>query len=166
MPEYEMHFALHEGEELLAVAHRHVTTLCSSLVGAIAWLSLPFFFLFPLLKLGISGVVLLMISSVLAIAFAVRVLLRWRRDVCVITTQRVICVDPRVFRLDKIEEIGIRAIREVAWRRRGWMDRLWGRGTVTIRSDIHSLRKEGVSHPAEFCRYIEELRCPVTDDKR
>lgn len=84
--------ALQEGERLVSVLRRSLLTVAPTLALAGLFLATPFFFLFPLLRLGFIGTVILCASLALGAYLALKGVLLWDANVLVLTDHRFIVV--------------------------------------------------------------------------
>lgn len=84
--------ALQEGERIISVLRRSLLTATPTLLLAGLFLATPFFFLFPLLRLGFIGTVILCAALALGAYLALKGVLLWDANVLVITDHRFIVV--------------------------------------------------------------------------
>lgn len=155
---YERFFQPIDEEKILAVAAPHLLSRLPTFLCILVWLTLPSFVLFPLIRLGVWGVVGLALWVVFGLWLLARTLLRWKRDLFIVTTERVVAVEPRLFRLQAVEELSLVTITSVETKRIGIFDRLWRTGMVIVRADARTILKEHLSHANEIAALIDEAR--------
>lgn len=125
---------LKEGEEVVRIVRRYPGSLLFPALPAMAFLLGPFFFLFPLLKLGVFGalgfVILLMIGGILT----ARLMILYSLNALVITNQRLIDVDQRGFFHREVSESTFDKIQDVSFSMKGVSQTLFRYGTVLIQT--------------------------------
>lgn len=84
--------ALGEGERVMRVIRRSLWTALPGLVAAGLFIALPFFFLFPLIRLGFVGAVLICASLAGGMYLALKTVLLWDANVLVFTDRRFVTV--------------------------------------------------------------------------
>lgn len=84
--------ALQEGERVTRVLRRSVWTTVPGLSLAGLCIALPFFFLFPLTRMGFVGAVLICVGLALGIYLALKYVLLWDANVLVLTDRRFVVV--------------------------------------------------------------------------
>lgn len=88
---------LHDGEERCAVIRSAVFALMPRVTLGIAWTLVPFFFFFPLLRLGSFGIFFAAMLASSGLAYLFRLRVSWYHTALVATTTRVIDVHRRGF---------------------------------------------------------------------
>lgn len=83
---------LEDGERLRAVIRCHAAFVIPGLIGAALLIALPFFFLFPLIKLGFIGATLISVSLGGGLYLALKTLMLWDANALVVSDRRVVCV--------------------------------------------------------------------------
>ncbi len=84
--------ALQEGEQIARVMRRSLWTAVPGLAMAGLCIALPFFFLFPLTRMGFIGAVLICSGLALGIYLALKYVLLWDANVLVLTDRRFVVV--------------------------------------------------------------------------
>ncbi|KAA0206486.1 hypothetical protein EDM68_02240 [Candidatus Uhrbacteria bacterium] len=84
--------ALQEGERIVRVLRRSLWTAVPGLALSALFIVLPFFFLFPLIRLGFVGAALICASLALGIYLALKHVLLWDTNVLVLTDRRFVVV--------------------------------------------------------------------------
>jgi Zn-dependent protease with chaperone function len=83
---------LQEGENVVAVVRRHASSVVPGFVAAGMFIALPFFFLFPFVKLGFTGAAIISLFLAAGLYFALKTLLLWDANALVITDRRIVVV--------------------------------------------------------------------------
>ncbi len=84
--------ALQEGERVVSVLRRSLLTVAPTLILAALFLATPFFFLFPLLRMGFVGTVILCACIALGSYLGLKGVLLWDANVLVLTDRRFLVV--------------------------------------------------------------------------
>lgn len=84
--------ALQEGEQIVSVVRRSLMMAAPRLALAGILIALPFFFLFPLIRLGFIGTVMICIGLAAGAYLALKSILLWDANVVVLTDRRFIVV--------------------------------------------------------------------------
>ncbi|MBI4599111.1 PH domain-containing protein [Candidatus Uhrbacteria bacterium] len=160
VPTQEKALVLRPGEHTIATIREDAAAHAPWIALFFIWIVGPFFFLFPLLRQGIPGMILFVVLSGLGFLAAARHAYRWRRTRCMITDQRLIDIEQRGF-FDAIRsEVSHAEIAEVTCRVKGVAATTLRYGTLRIQTfgpgtDIELRR---VRQPARFQDLIQELR--------
>lgn len=154
---------LKDTENVTCIVRRHPATLAPSLVLGAALIIMPFFFLFPLFRIGIIGVLIFLAAVLIGVVLAGRAVIIWDSDVLIVTSLRIVDVDQRGMFARFVTEIPVTAIRDAAWRRRGIADTLFGMGTLTIQGQsAEPLEVRRVGHPERLHELISDIRHATT----
>ncbi len=146
-------------EEVLELAHEDLAAHAPKLLLLSAWVILPFFFLFPLFRLGGAGVFFFVAFLGVALLFLLRWFWCWSHTVLVITDHRVIDIEQRGF-FDRIVTEAIYAqVDEVAYRIKGFFPTIFRFGTIRVQlhgsgADIEFRR---VRRPARLHDLLNDL---------
>lgn len=84
--------ALQEGERIVSVLRRSLIVAVPRLAVAGVLIALPFFFLFPLIRMGFVGTVLICLGLAAGAYLALKAILLWDANVVVLTDRRFIVV--------------------------------------------------------------------------
>lgn len=158
---------LQEGEEIRLVVRRYPLTmfwpglLCSLLI------LLPFFFLFPLLKLGSWGMAIFFGVGLVGVIAALRLIVLYWYNALLITNRRVIDIDQRGFFHRVVSETTYDKVQDVSIAVRGIAQTLLRCGSVQIQTagSQANIEVRDVQHPAKVQQLLlsvqaEAVRTP------
>lgn len=123
---------LQEGEELLRVVRRSAGSFLPDAIVGVVFVFAPFFFLFPLFRLGGAGVGLFFLAFALGLFVIFRAVMRYVFTVLCITDRRMIDIDQRGLFDRLVSDIAYSAIREVRVSVKGVRQTVLGLGTLHI----------------------------------
>ena len=151
---------LRPDEQMIASIREDVIAHIPWMVFFFLWIIIPFFFLFPLFRLGTmgGGIFLVFIGS--GIFVAGRYVFCWRRTRCVITDQRLIDLEQRGF-FDAIRsEVSYAEIVEVTCHVKGIAATAFRYGTLRLQTTGQGtdIELRPVRDPIRFHDLIQELR--------
>lgn len=150
---------LKDAENVTSIVRRHPATLVPSMMLGGLLIILPFFFLFPLFRIGLVGVLVFLCSVIFGVVIAARSVIIWDADVLIVTTTRIVDVDQRGVFSRFVTEIPMTAIRDVSWRRRGMADTVFRMGTLTVQGQsAEPLEVKRVGHPERLHELISDAR--------
>ena len=153
------YITLDDREQLLAIGRRHWSTTIPGLILAGVLIVTPFFFLFTLLHQGALGSIILAICLATGAFSALKTLLRWQRDVLLVTNRRLIDVDQRGVWSRTIEEAPFSEVQELKCERTGFGDVVCRTSTLRVKrqnaSDIIGAR---LVQAEKIARMITEQR--------
>ncbi|MDO8618275.1 MAG: PH domain-containing protein [Candidatus Uhrbacteria bacterium] len=151
---------LKEGERVEAVVRKHGITLLPGLFSAAFLIVTPFFFLFPILQLGLLGKIFLVACEIAGCWFAVRSFLIWNFDVLIVTGERLIRIEQQGIWKRRRQEIPLSLIRDIGCERSGLIEIFWPIGTLWVRTSVDAPRLAAtrIPHPEDWQRYINALR--------
>lgn len=147
-------------EEVRALVRRHPLTLTWPLVIASLLIVVPFFFIFPLFRWGMAGMVIFLVAVISGIILAIRAFLLWNSNVLIITSLRLVGVDQRGVFSRFVVETPLSYVVEVAWQRQGWVDACFKTGNICFRYGQERAQIElgRVSHPERVIILVNDLR--------
>ncbi|PJE76244.1 hypothetical protein COV04_00640 [Candidatus Uhrbacteria bacterium CG10_big_fil_rev_8_21_14_0_10_48_11] len=158
----EEYFAvsLREGESLVSLDGQHWTRFSLTIALLLVLFLLPFFFLWPLFKLGTFGVATFFSIVVVAIILLFREYYKWRYTVLIATSQRVIVIEKRAFFSKRMVEIPLSFISSVEEETKGFWQTILRYGTVIVRAKdrSESIHFRHVGHPRDLCAELRNLR--------
>ena len=149
-----------EGEKVYAITRSHGVTLWPRLIGAGLVLVIPFFFLFTLMKIGWPGIFLFLALEIAGIFMALRVFLQWQNKVLLITSHRVLHVQPEGLRGKRLVEIPLHQIEDVLLAKRGLWELIWRMGALKVKTGEPKtdLQIHRMPNPAGLRELIDRLR--------
>lgn len=156
------------GEEVLEVVHEDLWPRAPGFLLYVFWFVAPFFFLFPLFREGLIGVVVFFALCGTALLFGYRAYRRWSGTVLVLTDRRVVDVDQRGLFDRVVSETPYTRIDDVTYHVKGFWPTLLRFGDIRIHvagtaADIGAAR---VPHPARVHDLINDLRQVIRDDEK
>jgi hypothetical protein len=120
-------------EEILQVVHEDVLARVPVFILLFLWFLVPFFFLFPLFRLGWIGVVIFLALLASALVVGWRSVLRWTRTMLVVTDKRVIDIEQRGLFDRIVTEAPYSHVDEVSYRVKGMIPTMFGYGDINIK---------------------------------
>lgn len=151
---------LKEDESVQVVVRRHIVSIVPNLIISMLLIVLPFFFLFPLFRYGVAGIVIFAVSIVAGIALAVRSFILWNVIVMIVTDQRVVDVDQKSIFSRRVTEASYEKIQDVSWKRDGVVQTIFGMGSLQIQTagTTATLEAENIPSPKKLHELINDLR--------
>ncbi|MFH1611013.1 MAG: PH domain-containing protein [Patescibacteria group bacterium] len=125
---------LHQDEQVLAVIRQSIVCELGRFILAIFFLLTPFFFFFPLLKLGGFGFVLFIIIESFAILYFGRLGIAWYYTLLIITDQRIIDTDQQGLFKREISELDIRNIKSCVTIKPSLFERFFRIRTIILKT--------------------------------
>ncbi len=156
------------GEEVLEVVHEDLWPRAPGFLLNVFWFVTPFFFLFPLFREGVVGVIIFLLLITVALFFGARAYRRWSGTMLVLTDRRVVDVEQRGLFDRVVSETPYTRIDDVSYHVKGFWSTLFRFGDVHIHvagtaADIAVSR---VPHPARIHDLVNDLRQLVRDDEK
>jgi hypothetical protein len=111
--------AMQEGERVVSVLRRSLFMVAPTLFLAALFLATPFFFLFPLLRMGFIGTVLLCVCIAVGAYLGLKGVLLWDANVLVLTDRRFLVVRQHGLWSRRVIEAPL-AGSQVTVKRSGW----------------------------------------------
>lgn len=155
----ERYVRLKENEKIVLVVRRYLFTYFWWVAAIFILLVGPFFFLFPLLRFGGLGKLLITASLLFGAYCWIRLTFLWKRDCLIITTHRLIDVDQRGFTKRTISEAAYDRISDVSHEVTGVLRATLDYGLLRITCGDGSviLRVDNVKNPKEVHHVISEM---------
>lgn len=125
---------LKDGEEVIRIVRRYPGSLLFPAVLPVVFLFSPFFLLFPLLRLGIFGVLAFVALLAVGCILLLRLIVLYSLNALVITNQRLIDVDQRGFFHREVSESTFDKIQDVSFSMKGVSQTLFRYGTLLIQT--------------------------------
>lgn len=143
---------LHEGEERIAIIRADALVYAPRLAFGVCWFLTPFFFFFPLLRLGWFGLGFAALLALGGLVYLCALRAAWHGTALVLTTERCIDVERRGFAPPRIVAVPWRSVTGVHVRRR----------TIRIElDDGHDFALEftGIRNPSRVRSLLNEVQC-------
>lgn len=148
------------GEEILLIARQSLIPKSGKLILYAAWFLLPFFFLYPLFRLGTWGVILFFALVISGMVLFWRLFHTWSHTLFLITDQRLIDVDQRAVFDRVVTETRFDQIEEVRYRMQGVLSMIFRYGTISVRlrGNAADVEFAHVRKPARIQELLNDLR--------
>ena len=152
-------------EEILMVNREVILPRAPKIALYVLWFLLPFFFLFPLFRLGFLGVLLFLILIIPAGVFLYRAYLTWSDTMLIITDRRVVDVERSGLFNTEVCEASHADIDEATFRIKGFLPTLFKYGDVELKVSgaAADIEFRCVKHPAKVHDLIADLRRAVRE---
>jgi hypothetical protein len=150
---------LQEGERVVAVVRRHASSVIPGFAMAGLLIAVPFFFLFPLVRLGFIGAVIISLSLAAGLFFALKTLLMWDTNALVSTDRRVVIVRQKGPWDRQVTEWPLYGL-SITVERKGMFDSLFRTGTLSMLGSGAStpVFVSGVAKPDEIAAMLQKAR--------
>lgn len=152
-------------EEVLGIVRRSLLSKWWRWLFATVWLLLPFFFFYPLIKIGLTGLIVFLVLIVSAVWNAWRRWREWYYTMFLITDRRIIDIDQRGLFHREVEELAFKDVSEVKVEQ-STFQKLGGTGSIrvhTIQAQKFDLELAGVRHPEHVRDLIVDVQYTVGD---
>lgn len=121
-------------EQVLEVVHEDFVPALPWWLFLFIWIAVPFFFMFPLIRQGIVGIIFLVVIAGSGIFMVFRSRYSWQRTALVVTDQRVVDISQHGFFEREMAEFSYIDIEEVTYRIKGLLATTFRYGTIYIRT--------------------------------
>ncbi len=145
------HIILKPNERIVRVYRRFPWVDIWRYAAAAVFLLLPFFFLFPLLKFGTWGMILIAALLLVGIGLLARTIFFWFHNVFVITTDRIVDVHRLGWFEEIISAVSHLDIKDISVRKKGIAQSLLNFGGLAIQTKSQQFILEilNISNPAQ-----------------
>jgi len=152
-------------EEILEVVHETTIPHIPKFLLLVIVLALPFFFLFPLFREGLVGVIIFLILLCIGIILLGRAFFIWSRTVLIVTDRRVVDYDQVGLFSRIITEARFRHVDDVTYQIKGVWATIFRFGTIKIqlRGNAADVEFVHVLRPARITDLINDLRDEETE---
>ncbi|MBI2475364.1 PH domain-containing protein [Candidatus Uhrbacteria bacterium] len=153
-------FELKPHEEILETVRTSLVPSLPRFLLFIFWILVPFFFLFPLFREGVGGVIVFFGLLISGMVLFLREYTRWSGTQLIITDKRIVDIDRRGFFDRVVTEATYRQIDEASYRVKGFFATVFRYGTIRLllngsSADIEFAR---VFRPSRVHNLINDLR--------
>lgn len=157
--EIEKLIELKPREEVLETVRETVYPKVWRMSLLLIWFLIPFFFLFPLFRIGAFGVVIFFLLVLSALFFLGREFTKWSRTVLVVTDKRVIDVDQKGYFDKVVTETSYKQIDEASYRVKGFFPTIFRYGVITLklRGAAADIEFSNITKPARVHNIINDL---------
>lgn len=152
---------LQTNEKVLGIFRSHTVALVVHLFGFACLLVLPCFFIFPLFKVGVIGIVIFFLPVIIGGLGAWRAFRLWDATSLILTDRRLVHVAQRGMWDRQVSEVSFSHIGDVQWEKKGFWRSLWGIGSLRIRTSagaVPSISMTDLRGPERLASSIQELR--------
>ncbi len=124
------------------------------------FLLLPFFLIYPLLKIKPWGIAIGTVLFCIGLFLVVRTLFLWYHNVFIVTTHRIIDLDQRGFFDQVASQSSHEKIQDVSFHTKGFLPTLFRFGTITLKTGWGSVELviPHVAEPARLQRLILDVQ--------
>lgn len=147
-------------EEIILVVHEAFRAHMFRFFLLGLWVLIPFFFFFPLMSLGLLGIILFFVLVLPAVYLFTFVYVQWARTALVITDQRIVDIDQRGLFDRMVSAVLFQNVEDVAYRVKGITPTLLRCGSVRIKvsGDVSDIVFHRVAKPAKIQQLIQDIR--------
>ncbi|OGL69907.1 hypothetical protein A3C09_00410 [Candidatus Uhrbacteria bacterium RIFCSPHIGHO2_02_FULL_47_44] len=147
-------------EQILLIVRESLVPKSGKLFLFAVWFLVPFFFLYPLFRMGTIGSVIFTALVVSGIFLFWKTFRLWSHTLFVVTDYRLIDIDQRGFFDRVVTETTFDHIDEVSYRMQGMMSAVFGYGTITVRlhGEAADIVFESVRKPSRVQNLLNDLR--------
>ncbi len=156
-----------EGEEVLALVRRTPLVVMGPTLLVAVLIIAPFFFLYPLLKLGSLGVATIFTSVLMGVFLGIRTMWVHQLNAFILTATRIVDVDQRGFFHRVVSETTFDKVQDVSYIMKGIAATIFRYGSVVIQTagTAANLELIGVRHPQRVQDLILQLQHDATGQK-
>jgi hypothetical protein len=156
-----------EDEEVLALVRRTPLVVLGPTVLVAVLIIAPFFFLYPLLKVGPFGVVAVVASVLAGIFLGIRTTWVHQLNALILTATRIVDVDQRGFFHRVVSETTFDKVQDVSYVIKGIAATIFRYGSVVIQTagNAANIELNGVRHPQRVQDLILKLQREATSQK-
>lgn len=153
-----------EGEEVVALVRRTPLVALGGILVTLALIIAPFFFLYPLLKLGPVGLFVVAVSFLVGVLLGTRTLWVQNLNAFILTEQRIVDVDQRGFFHRVVSETTYDKVQDVSYVVKGVLPTVLRYGSVLVQTAGASanLELQGVREPQRVQDLILRLQREAT----
>jgi len=153
-------FELKPHEDVLEIVRESLIPILPCLVLYILWVLVPFFFLFPLFRQGMMGLLIFFVLALSGVIMLTRRLKRWSATMLVLTDKRIVDVEQRGFFDRIVTETPYSQIDEASYRVKGLCATVFRYGSIRLelKGSAADIQFERIFHPARIHDLINDLR--------
>ena len=159
---------LKEGEEVFGIVRRSLISFARSILVAVIAVLAPFFFLFPLLRLGVWGVVVMLALFFVGCLLTLRIVILYLLNVLCVTNRRVIDFDQRGFFHRVVSECTYDKIQDISFSIKGLSQTLLRYGNVQIQTagSQANLEIENVRNPERVQQLVTRVQTEFLENSK
>lgn len=151
---------LKQEEEILGIIRQSPFAYAGRGAFAVLWILVPFFFFFPLMRLGPFGFVIFIALAASGFLYAAREWTMWNHTMLIVTDQRVIDVEHQGFFEREIMDVELKLISKAGVLKRGRLKKLLRVGTVKVKlkkAQAFDIELDAVRNPEQARDLINDL---------
>ncbi len=159
---------LHPNERIALLVRRSVWAEKHAMAVWALFLLAPFFLLFPIILLGMPGIIAGAIVFAIGLLLLARWWKKWNNTMLLVTDSRVIDSEQLGWFSREVTDIELKDVRDVRVDRAGTLARMLDIGALTIvtkQSVGFDIRFEGVRHPDDIAKTINEVQFLLKQEK-
>ncbi len=163
--EIEHNIPLKPDEDTLVVIREHLAPRMPRFVLYTLLTCLPFFFIFPLFRQGLIGVIGFFILLLVPLTLFLREYRRWADTLLIVTDRRIIDVERRGFFDREVCEAAYSEIDEVTFRVKGLVPTVFRYGMIDVKTagNAADMEFKCIPRPADIHEIIADARRDVRD---
>lgn len=125
---------LHEGEAAAAVVRNHWVSFVGGYFLALLLVVAPFFFMIPLFRFGLPGLIVFGLVVLVGLAIGTRNVFLWYWNAFIVTNERVVDIDQRGLFDRTVSEASFDKIQDVSYQIKGVFGTVWNVGTIIVQT--------------------------------
>ncbi|MBI4993100.1 MAG: PH domain-containing protein [Candidatus Magasanikbacteria bacterium] len=156
----EKQIKLKDREKIITVVSRYGPTFFWSWILIFVLFVTPFFFMFWLFNHGWWGQVLFFLPVAIGIFVFIRTIFIWKKNVLIITTDRIVDIDQRGFFDKEVSDVPYSQIEDVSGRIKGFFGTIFRYGSLQIQTGNGKVQIviDKIKQPVYLQQEINELR--------
>ena len=119
-------------EEIKAVIHRSLWSWSIHILGAVIFISLPFFLIFPLLQFGWWGLGVFLLLLLVGLFLILKIYINYRKNIFILTSKRIVDIDHQGLFSNMVSSTIYDKIQDVTYQSKGLLKSLWHLGDIFI----------------------------------
>lgn len=153
-------FELKPHEEVLATVRESLIPNGWRFLIFIVWLLIPFFFLFPLFREGVGGMVVFFGLAASGLVLLLRQYIRWHGSTLIMTDKRVVDIEQKGFFDRVVTEAPYSQIDEASYRIKGFWATVFRYGVIRmdLSGSAADIEFQNIYRPSRIHNLINDLR--------
>ncbi|MFH1089046.1 MAG: PH domain-containing protein [Candidatus Uhrbacteria bacterium] len=157
---------LRPNEQILDVVREDFIPTLPWWIFLFVWIAAPFFFLVPLVRQGMVGIIFLVVMAGTGIVMAFRTHFSWRKTALVVTDERSVDITQHGFFDRTTTEVEHKNIQEVTFYIKGLLATVFRFGTVYLRTagNAADIAVRRVHRPIDLHHLLNDLKKEAQND--
>ena len=157
---------LRPGEQILDVVREDFVPTLPWWIFLFIWIALPFFFLVPLMRQGMIGLIFLAVMAGAGVIMTFRTHFSWQKTVLVVTDQRSVDISQHGFFDRTVNELEHKDLSEVTFRVKGLLSTTFRFGTVYLRAagNAADIAVRRIHRPIDLHHLLNDLKKEAKND--